>query len=302
MIPFRNAPRPSAPPFHPAAAATLALGLVFWLLALDEPGAVLGTAFAAFAWLASDGRFRQTAAFAVIPALMMTTINAFFSGGGETILLRFPPWWPGARAITWEAIAFGAVAGAKLAAVMAAFALWAMLGESDRSIGLLGKVAPRTAVTLGIAIQLIPGMLRDARRIQAVLWSRGIDFKQGTLRSRAVAAGLLWRTLLASSLEGAKDLAEALAARGFGSGPRSSIDPDRLTSRDWVATAAGALLASSALALAIPGAAQFQFYPRLSFSHPAVSLALAAIPITTTALAWGAWRGPTLIRHPAHDL
>ncbi len=300
MNPFRNPPRPTSPPFHPVAAATAALGLVFWLLAIDEPGAVLGGAVAAFAWLASDGRFRQTAAFAVVPAALMTAINAFFSGGGETILFPLPPWWPGARAITCEAIAFGAIGGAKLAAVMAAFALWAMLCENDRAIGLLGRIAPRTAVTLGIAIQLIPGMLRDARRIQAVLWSRGVDLRQGTLRSRATATGLLWRTLLASSLEGARDLAEALAARGFGSGPRSSLDPDRLTSRDWVATFAGALLASFALTLAISGAAQFQFYPRLTSSHPAVSLALAAIPITTTALAWGAWRGPTLIRHPAH--
>lgn len=289
-----------AAPVHPVAAAAFSLGLVLWLLALDQPAAVVGGAIAAFAWLARGGQFRQTAALALIPALMLTAINAFFSGCGESIVLRLPPWWPGARAITWEAVAFGSVAGAKLAAVMASFALWAMLGESDRTIGLLGRVAPRTAVTLGIAIRLIPGLLRDARRIQAVLWSRGIDLRERAIRKRAAAAGLLWRTLLASALESAKDLAEALAARGFGSGPRSSLDPDRLAPRDWVPLCAGCALVVTAMAVAISGAGQYHFYPRLAAPHPGISLALAAVPIVAAAVASAAWRGPAAMHRHAH--
>ncbi|MCC6356366.1 MAG: hypothetical protein IT577_20965 [Verrucomicrobiae bacterium] len=299
MIRPLECPRRSAPPIHPLAGATFAMGFLLWLLAVDQPGAVVGATLASFAWLARDGQFRQTALFALPPALMMAAINAFFSGAGSTILSPLPAWWPGASAITLEAVAFGAIAGAKLATVMATFALWARLSDTDRSLGLLGKAAPRTAVTLGIVIQLIPSLLREARQIQAILWSQGIDLRAGTLRSRAAAAGLLWRTLLASALEGARDLAEALAARGFGSGPRSFIDPDHLTPRDRVATAAGALLATAALALAISGTAQFHFYPRLTPTRPAISLALAAIPVATAALAWFAWRAPTLIRRHA---
>jgi energy-coupling factor transport system permease protein len=291
---FHSNDTPSAPAIHPAAAALFAAALSFWMLALDQPGAVLGGVVAVFAWLAAEGALASVAAMAAPPAILIAAINVLFVGRGESVIARLPSWWPGGGALTLEAACFGLVSGAKLAGVMAVFAVWARISETDRSIAWLGRAAPRTAVTLAIAMRLIPELLRDARRIHGVLWSRGIHIAAGSIRHRAAAAGMLWRTLLAASLDGASDLSEALAARGFGSGRRTSFEPDRLTGRDWTVTAAALSVASAAAWALATGRGLCAFYPALEPAKIRDAMALAAAPLSAAGAVWLAWRLPSL--------
>jgi energy-coupling factor transport system permease protein len=90
-----------------------------------------------------------------------------------------------------------------------------------------------------------------------------------------------------TSVEGSIQLAESMEARGFGSGPRTSMDTGKLTQNDWL------LIAMSAIAVAIFVLAHLagwaaDWYPYPSITVPAIDIRplMACCLLFTPAVLW----------------
>lgn len=119
----------------------------------------------------------------------------------------------------------------RLAAVGLAFADYALLVDHDRLLASAGW-ARRSALAVALATRLVPTLERDARDLQLALRGRGVKANPVRLMS----------PLLAGSLERGLNLAEAMEARGYGTGPRTNAPRP-----PWRTLDRAALLASVAL-------------------------------------------------------
>lgn len=135
--------------------------------------------------------------------------------------------------VTREELWSGADGALRLAAVGLAFAAYALLIDHDRLLDSAG-FARRFVLTVVLATRLAPTLERDARGLAESLRARGVEV--GGLRSRT----RLLAPLLTGSLERALNLAEAMEARGYGSGTatRPARPPWRAVDRAAFAAAA----------------------------------------------------------------
>ena len=143
--------------------------------------------------------------------LFSTLFNAFSVHIGQTVLFTLPAAWPIIGGdITLEAAAFGFSNGLLLLALMAAFLAF----NTAVSLSDLTRLTPRALHDMGmvvlIAITYLPETHRHLQRIREAQAARG--HKLRGLRD--------WRPLLVPLLVGgmerAMNLAEAMAARGYG--------------------------------------------------------------------------------------
>ncbi len=140
--------------------------------------------------------------------------------------------------ITIESVIYGVdVALGLAAAVLAVAPLSRVLYAHDLIDAFPGPLQ-RTAALTGAAVNLVPAVARNAVAISEAQRMRG---RSGTrLRDlHAVAA-----PIVLSALDDSLQLAEAMEARGFGSGPRTRYATHRLDARALavIACAAGAVV------------------------------------------------------------
>jgi energy-coupling factor transport system permease protein len=119
----------------------------------------------------------------------------------------------------------------RLAAVGLAFANYALLVDHDRLLASAGW-ARRSALAVALATRLVPTLERDARDMHLALRGRGVNPNPVRLLS----------PLLAGSLERGLNLAEAMEARGYGSGPRTRAPRPAWRARDRAALLGGVAL------------------------------------------------------------
>jgi energy-coupling factor transport system permease protein len=128
-------------------------------------------------------------------------------------------------------------------------------------------VAPRSALIAALATRLLPALEADASGL--VLAARARGARLGGKRPSAELLG----PLVSLSLERSLALAEAMEARGYGSGPRSRLPAPRWTHREHALLAVGVGIAATAAACFATGAGDYTYYP------------LAANPVTAAAVA-----------------
>ncbi len=102
---------------------------------------------------------------------------------------------------------------------------------------------------------------------------------EGRWPGRLRRAAPLALPLLGSSLERGLDVAEAMTARGYGSGPRTRVPEPRWSGVERAVLAIGAALAAVAAAAIVLGPAGYSYYPTLDspWAPGAVAVAAAAL-------------------------
>ncbi len=176
-------------------------------------------------------------------ALGIATTNLLFSGHNPdpaaTELLRVGP-----LRLTVEAVEAAAGIGARVFSIVSVGAVFALTTEATRivdSLVQLAHVSPRFAYGALAAYQAVPRLAADFATLRSARRLRGLREWHPSL-----LVGLLVR-----AIRHADQLAIAMDARGFGSGPRSDYRPIRWALLDVVVLAAAiailvaALLASS---------------------------------------------------------
>ena len=265
-----------------------ALTLVF---SVDDPVIVGALAAGALILFFLSGR-RPGALYLVggaISALGLMIFNPLVTSDGNTIILSGPEIPILDTEVTVEEVVAGVVAGVRVFTV--AVLVGALLAhiDPDRLLALVSRLAPRSALVCALSARLLPVLERDARAIGEAARLRGLDLATGSAFARARSAAPLVLPLLGSGLERGLDVAESMAARGYGAGRRTRLPEPAWTGAERLLAALGLALAGLAAAALATGAAAFTYYPSLSWPPTAAAFcvaagALAALCCATAAL------------------
>ncbi len=190
-----------------------------------------------------------------LPMLALVCLaNPLFSASGSTLLVRVGP-----VAVYLESLAYGAVMGALMVAVVVWFEDAAAVLTQDRLLGLGRGRAASISLVISMAAQLMPQMLRRGRGVEASLAACSAAGERPGLRERLTRES---GQLMSWALEDSLERADAMRARGWESGARrTSYRPDVLRESD-AAALCGIVLALAACAfLAWAACSQWRFYP-----------------------------------------
>lgn len=130
-------------------------------------------------------------------------------------------------------LALLALAGGLLTATTPPLALSRGLEKLLAPLGRLGLRVPDLSLILAIALEFIPLLADEARRINRARQARGA-LEGGGWRARLRAAIAILPPLFVGALRRADRLAEAMEARGYRGAERGSLHPLRWRLADWL--------------------------------------------------------------------
>ena len=236
---------------------------IFIVLSTTNPAykaAVLVAALAALATGVGLRRMRGVLTGVVLIAAFAVLLNFVSAHLGATVLFALPDQVPGLGGpYTLEALAFGAVGGLTIAAAILAAAPFSLLLASHQVMDALPAALSRTGAAMAASLNLVPAVAASFLQVTEAQRLRGWRPRGPRSWSEIVVPVVL------TSVEGSIQLAESMEARGFGSGPRTSVKPVRLQRNDWwLIGASAAALAIFLISQALGWAAPWYAYPILT--------------------------------------
>ena len=193
--------------------------------------------------------------------LLAALLNPLLSHNGASVLLVI-----GNAPITAESIFWGTTSGAAILSVLYLFCSFGAIMKSDKLLYLFGKLSPRLSLILSMALRYVSLFSKQAKKIKQAQISLGL-YKDDNLLDRARGELRIFSILLSWALENGIVTANSMAARGYGTGKRTSFSIFSFTGRDALFLCTTLLLtASTAIPLAL-GAVTFTFYPTLHLHH-----------------------------------
>jgi energy-coupling factor transport system permease protein len=229
-----------------------------------------------------DAALRPLFVVIAVAAALAVIFNILLSRAGAHTIFSVPSQIPGVGGpITMESVIYGADVALGLAAAVLAVASLTRVVHPHDLIDAFPPSLQRTAALTGAALNLVPGVARNAVAISEAQRMRG---RHGT-RVRdwhAVAA-----PIILSALDDSLQLAEAMESRGFGSGPRTRYATSRLD-RPALAVIAGAVAAVVLTVTARVTGALPDWYPFPVVTVPDVTV-LPVIACAFLALPLLAW-------------
>ena len=219
---------------------------------------------------APPGRSRKPLAFALVAAAVLAAlVNVLASHTGADVLVRLPEWLPLAGGpITVESLAYGGAMGMGLVAALLAVAPLSLVLEPHDVVDAMPSALERTGIAVATSMNLVSGIGRTFVSVRDAQQMRG--WRPRGLRS--------WNEVLVpvvlTAIEDSVLLAEAMEARGFGAGPRTSYAATSWTR--WDAAVAGSALIVALLFVAarLAGVA-LDWYPYPTLALPPIQPLLA---------------------------
>jgi len=160
--------------------------------------------------------------------IFISLFNPLVNHEGERILC-----YVFGRPYTWEALVYGMV----IAGMLIVMLLWAgcfnHVMTSDRFTVLFGGMIPTLSMLLVMILRLVPNMMRKTKQIAGARKAigRGVSEKD-PVKKKAEDSINVASSLLSWSLEGGAVTADAMKARGYGAGRRSSYEIIRFSLKD----------------------------------------------------------------------
>jgi energy-coupling factor transport system permease protein len=252
--------------------------------AADQPLILAAVAAGAVALhFAARRRRRMYLVAGLVVGLGVMLLNPLVQANGDLILFELPDIPIIDLQVTLEEVVAGAAMGLR------AFAVTVLLGallahiDPDRLLAAASRLMPRSALAASIAARMLPTLERDAVSLSETARLRGVSLSSGRWSSRARTAGALATPLVGSALERSLDVAEAMAVRGYGSGPRTRMAEPAMSAPEWTVLALAVPLGTLAgLAVAGP-VGSFAFYPTLDPVLTREAVVAAAVALMTMA-------------------
>lgn len=259
---------------HPVASVAYVAALALATLVLANPLEVVLLLGLIVAVLAAAHRLRASLPYvrlALYVALFLAILNPLFSQGGLDVLWQAHLLLLHIR-LTIQGLAFGAVTGLRLVAVMLAFALYTVVLDPDDQLALMSRFSFRSGLVVSLATRLFPVLQRDAGRIADAQRSRGVELDRGPRRTRAAARVPLLAALFTQSLERAMDVGSAMTARGYGRRGRTRWQGTRRWhAGDRVALAAAGVATVALVGGLVAGAFHYNYFPLLDDPRAALA-------------------------------
>ncbi len=259
--------------YHPTVLLTYFLSvLVVSMFALHpvlQAAALLG-GLVFCALLQSRRRTAADLAFYLPLFLLIAVTNPLFSHNGVT-----PLFFLNGNPVTLEALLYGVQIALMLVGVLFWCKCYSKVMTTDKFLYLFGRVIPKLALVLSMALRFLPLFLRRAREVRRAQKTLGllaaksrVDRIRGEMR--------VFLAVISWSLEHAMALSSAMKARGYGLKGRTQFSLFRFTPGDGVLLGVSLALFGLTLAGMATGATRFAYYPRLT-APPASPLGLLAL-------------------------
>jgi energy-coupling factor transport system permease protein len=213
-----------------------------------------------------DASLRGMAIALSVAALIAIVITTLASHTGDHAFLMLPAGIPviGGR-LTIEAALFGASIGLGIAAAVVAAAPLSLVLMPNSLVDALPSALARTGAAIGTALNLIPAIARSATEIRDAQRMRG--WRPRRVREWPDLAVPVVLTALESSIT----LAEAMEARGYGSGARTHYTDVVWHTADVAVGVVAALAAVAFVLLRVAGVIG-DWYPFPALSVPPVNV------------------------------
>jgi energy-coupling factor transport system permease protein len=229
-----------------------------------------------------EARLRPLFLLLLSAAVGAALLNPLLSHLGDDVLFSLPGWIPVAGGpITAEAAVFGLVAGLGIVASALAVAPLSLAIESHELINALPRFLDRTGTAVSASLHLVPGIANSYTAIREGQLLRG--WRPG---GPAAWGEVLVPTLL-TAIEDSVQLAEAMEARAYGSGPRTSFTVAHWRTSDTVLLLASVAVAGGfLLARALGAGGDWHAYPRLTAPELQPFLLALCLLLFVPALPW----------------
>ena len=243
---------------------------------------VLAAALAVLLAAVGAARSRRPLLLAAVLGAAAAAFNVVLSHLGDTVLFALPAGLPVLGGpYTLEALGFGLLSGATLAAAVLVVAPVSLLVEAHEVVDALPRALYRTGGAVASALNLVPGVAASFTAVAEAQRLRG-------WRPRGPAS---WAEIVVpvvlTAIEDSIQLAESMEARAFGSGPRTHWRRARLAAGDrLVVCAAAAAAGLFVLARVLGWAADWAPYPSLTAPDVHPLPAAAALLLAVPALPW----------------
>jgi energy-coupling factor transport system permease protein len=243
---------------------------------------VLAAAFAGLAAGAGVRRMNRLLKGVSLIAGIDIALNFVSAHLGRTTLFALPDNIPAIGGnYTLEALIFGATNGITIAAAILAAAAFSLLLSPHDVMEALPKALSRTGTAIAASMNLVPSVSSSFTQVSEAQRMRGWRPRGPRSWAEVVVPVVL------TSVEGSIQLAESMEARGFGSGPRTSMDARKLTQNDWLLITTSAIAVATIMLSHIAGWAA-GWYPYPSISMPSVDIRplIACSLLFTPAVLW----------------
>lgn len=194
--------------------------------------------------------------FSVLLFIILALINPLIVHNGATVLFYLND-----RPITAEAAVYGIVAAVMVTASLYWLRLFSKVMTSDRLLYLFGRLSPKIALILSMAIRFVELLRVRWRKIQDAQKALGL-YDDGNLIDALRGRARVMSILITWTLENGIITAESMDARGYGAGRRTSFALYKVRLYDGIIMAVCTALAT--LAIAGLTRANVGFYPSLS--------------------------------------
>ncbi len=227
--------------------------------------------------------------FSLLMGLGIILINAIIINAGSTVLVEATFSIPtlGVPRITMEAIFFAMTMALRLVIIVSAFAVFTFsVHPDDQMLAMIQLRIPyKSVLVASLAMRFVPALFEDLDRLNEVQQSRGLEMARGSVFRRIKNRTTVLVPLLANSLTRCVQIAEAMEARGFGTGGgRTYFKRLRVTKFDVSTIVAGFFPLIWAILVLIFGYGAYDAYANWRVSAPAAMEVLLVFTLIVVSL------------------
>jgi len=190
--------------------------------------------------------------------VLIALTNPLISHNGKT-----PLFFVNGNPFTLESIYYGIYIGIMVIAVLLWSKSYSKIVTSDKFLYLFGKIVPKTALILSVALRYVPMMKTQAKKIRDAQKTLGL-YSKGSFTDNVISSVKVYSALIGWSLENAVETGKNMKARGWGHGKRTSFSSFKFRLPDAALICMFVLFSVLILFTLHKGYLDFSFYPDLT--------------------------------------
>src|SRR5690625_5618945 len=129
---------------------------------------------------------------------------------------------------------YGFVMALSIVTILLMFISFNIILNGNKFLFIFSRILPRTAFLIMLTLRFMPLLKERYEEIDMAQRVKGMTLAHGSLFKRMKNGLTFVQILLAWSLEEALQTADAMKARGYGTGKTSSYIPYNMQARDWM--------------------------------------------------------------------
>lgn len=197
----------------------------------------------------------------LILGIVLALLNPLTHHNGVTVLFVMND-----NPITLEALIYGIMTSFKIISVLYWFRSFSLLMTEDKLLYVLGRFSPKISLVLSMAIRYIPLFKERMKRTNEAQKAIGL-YKEDNLIDMIRGGIRVFSIMVTWALENGIITADSMAARGYGTGRRTSFSLYRFKKKDILCLIILMLLFIPMSVILLSGRLKTVYYPELIFSY-----------------------------------